>query len=80
MPLGVMWAEETTVPLLSEENGCMHEIVIKLWRNQPEKDWTLEINGDRHEGVTIERVQELVYCAVLDAEDALISISKNPPQ
>jgi hypothetical protein len=60
--------------------GIVHEIVIKLWRNQQEKNWTVEIDEERYEAVTIERVQELVLCAVLDAEDALISISKNPLQ
>ena len=40
----------------------------------------MEIDEERYEAVTIERVQELVLCAVLDAEDALISISKNPLQ
>jgi hypothetical protein len=50
----------------------MQEIVFKLWRNEQEKDWSVEINGDRHEAVTIEGVQELVYRAVLDAEDSLL--------
>jgi hypothetical protein len=58
----------------------VHEIVIKLWRNEKEKNWTAEINGERHEPVTIELVQELVHCAVLDAEDALIGFSKYPLQ
>lgn len=52
----------------------MHEIVLKLWRNKQEKDWTVEINGERHEAVTIEWVQELTYRAVLDAEDALLDM------
>ena len=58
----------------------MHEIVLKLWRNEQEKDWTVEINGERHEAVTIEWVQELAYRAVLDAEDSLLEALKKPPQ
>lgn len=57
----------------------MQEIAVKIWRNEQEKNWTVEINGERHEGVTIEWVHELVYCAVLDAEDSLLDIKK-PPQ
>jgi hypothetical protein len=57
----------------------VHEIVIRLWRNEQTKSWAVEINGERHEAVTIEWVHELVYRAVLDAEDSLLDIKK-PPQ
>ena len=55
----------------------MQEIVFKLWRNQKDKNWTVEINEVRYEAVTIEWVHEPVHRAVLDAEDALL-ISKRP--
>ena len=58
----------------------MNEIVLKLWRNEREKDWTLEINGERHEAVAIEWVHELVYRAMLDAEEALLGTIRKPPQ
>jgi hypothetical protein len=57
----------------------VQENVFKLWRNAEEKNWSMEINGERHEAVTIEWVQELVYRAVLDAEDSLL-VTKRPPQ
>lgn len=57
----------------------MQEIAVKLWRNEREKNWAVEINGQRHEAVTIEWVHELVYRALLDAEDSLLDIKK-PPQ
>jgi hypothetical protein len=63
----------------TERGEYVKEIVFKLWRNDQEKDWSVEINGERHEAVTIEWVQELVYRAVLDAEDSLL-ITKRPPQ
>ena len=50
----------------------MQEISVRLWRNEREKNWAVEINGERHEAVTIEWVHELVYRAVLDAEDLLL--------
>ena len=54
----------------------MHEILFKLWRNEQEKNWTAEINGQRHEGVTIEWIHELVSRALLDAEESLIKITR----
>jgi len=58
----------------------VHEIVLKLWRNERDKDWTLEINGERHEAVTIEWVHELAYRALLDAEESLLGTIRKPPQ
>jgi hypothetical protein len=57
----------------------VHEILIKIWRNEREKDWTVEINGERHEAITIEWAHELALRALLDAEDSLLS-TKQPPQ
>ncbi len=57
-----------------------HEINIKIWRNDQEKTWTLELNGARYEGVVIEWIHEIVYRALLDAEDDLIESAKKPPQ
>jgi hypothetical protein len=66
--------------VLFEGGESVHEIVLKLSRNKLEKDWTVEINGERHESVTIEWVQELAYRALLDAEDSLLDFTKNPSQ
>jgi hypothetical protein len=66
------------VPFLNR-GEYVQEILFKLWRNDQEKNWSVEINGERHEAVTIEWVQELVYRAVLDAEDSLLT-TKRPPQ
>jgi hypothetical protein len=61
---------------LFEGGESVHEIVLKLWRNRQEKDWTVEINGERHQAVTIEWVQELAYRALLDAEESLLCVAK----
>jgi hypothetical protein len=66
--------------VLFEGGESVHQIVLKLWRNEREKDWTVEINGERHEAVTIEWVHELAYRALLDAEDSLLDVTKKPPQ
>jgi hypothetical protein len=58
----------------------VHEILFRLWRNEQEKNWTVEINGERYEAVAIEWIHELVYRALLDAEESLIPLKKDPPQ
>ena len=49
----------------------MQAINIKMWRNDEEQDWSIEINGLRHEHVTSEIVEALVECALIVAETSL---------
>jgi hypothetical protein len=58
----------------------VEEIVFRLFRNEQQKNWSVEINSERHEAVTIEWVHALVHRAVLDAEDLLLQIARKPPQ
>jgi hypothetical protein len=58
----------------------VQEIVLRLWRNEQGKNWTAEINGERYEAVEIERIHELVYRVLLDAEEYLIEIARKPLQ
>jgi hypothetical protein len=53
----------------------VHEIKLKLWRNEEEKNWTAEINGRRYESVGIEWIHAHVHGALLDAEESLIEIA-----
>jgi hypothetical protein len=71
---------QTGLRSVLEPGEQVREILFRLWRNEEDKDWTVEINGERHEAVTIEWVQELVYRAVLDAEDSLLDVTGKPPQ
>lgn len=57
----------------------MYEIIFKLWRNEEEKNWTAEINGQRYERVAIGWIHAHVHGALLDAEDSLIEIAKKVP-
>ncbi len=50
----------------------MREVNIKIWHHRTEKNWTVEINGERHGAVSIEWVHELVYHSLLDAEESLV--------
>ena len=47
----------------------MQEIKIKLWRNDETQDWSIEINGLRHEHVSSEILEDLVECALIVAEN-----------
>jgi hypothetical protein len=49
----------------------MKELNVKLWRNQRDQDWSVEINGERYESVKIEFVEELVKRALVDAKQSM---------
>jgi hypothetical protein len=53
----------------------MQEINIKMWRNDEAQDWSIEINGLRHEHVTSEIMEDLVECALIVAEKTLTEAS-----
>jgi hypothetical protein len=46
----------------------MQELGIKLWRNDGVEDWSIEINGLRHEHVCAQEMEELVEAAMIVAE------------
>jgi hypothetical protein len=49
----------------------MLQIKIDLWHNYEALDWSIEINGLRHEHVTSEIIETLVECALIVAEKSL---------
>ena len=60
--------------------GCgvycpMKQINIDLWLNDEVQDWSIEINGLRHEHVTSEIMEDLVECALIVAERTLTEAS-----
>jgi hypothetical protein len=50
----------------------MHEIGIRLWSNDGAEDWSIEINGLRHEHVCAQEMEELVEAAMVVAEKSLL--------
>ena len=48
----------------------MREINIKLWLDDAQ-DWSIEINGLRHEHVSSEIMEDLVEVALILAEESL---------
>jgi hypothetical protein len=49
----------------------MQHIKIDLWHNDEALDWSIEIDGLRHEHVSSEIVETLVECALIVAENSL---------
>ena len=49
----------------------MQKLKIGLWLNDEALDWSIEINGLRHEHVTSEILEALVECALIVAENSL---------
>jgi hypothetical protein len=49
----------------------MKELKIGLWHDDEALDWSIEINGQRHEHVTSEILEALVECALIVAETSL---------
>jgi hypothetical protein len=49
----------------------MQQIKIDLWHNDEALDWSIEINGLRHEHVSSEIMETLVECALIVAEKSL---------
>jgi hypothetical protein len=53
------------------------EISIVLWHNDESLDWSIEINGQRHEHVTDEIMEALVECALIVAQMSLTRASND---
>jgi hypothetical protein len=54
----------------------MLEIKINLWHNDEAMDWTVEINGVRHEHVTSEILEALVECELIVAENLVVRVTE----
>jgi hypothetical protein len=57
----------------------MQEITLKLWRNDDEQDWSLEINGLRYEHVSAETLEDLAEAALSVAENSLMEAATRQP-
>jgi hypothetical protein len=50
----------------------MQKLDIVLWMNDQRDDWSIEVNGLRHEHVSSQVVEDLVECALIVAETSLM--------
>jgi hypothetical protein len=55
-------------------------VEIKMWLNDDSLDWSVEINGQRHEHVTSEIMEALVECALIVAQTSLTQVVAARPQ
>jgi hypothetical protein len=56
------------------------EIEIRMWHNDESLDWSVEINGQRHEHITSEIMEALVECALIVAQMSLTQVVAARPQ
>jgi hypothetical protein len=63
-----------------EFNLATQEIGISLWHNDESLDWSIEIDGLRHEHVTSEIMEALVECALIVAQMSLARALAQRPQ
>lgn len=57
----------------------MQEINIKIWLNALE-DWSIEINGLRHEHISAQVMEDLLEASMIVAEKALTDAATRRPQ
>ena len=57
----------------------MQEINIRIWLNETQ-DWSIEINGLRHEHVSTHVMEDLVEAAMIVAENSLSEAATRRPQ
>jgi hypothetical protein len=50
----------------------MKELNLQIWRNEEPEDWSIAINGVRHEHVTTQTLEDLVEHAVIVTEKSLV--------
>ena len=58
----------------------MQEFKLKIWRNDGAGDWSIEINGLRHEHITSAVLEALAECALVVAQQALSKAATRLPQ
>jgi hypothetical protein len=50
----------------------MKELNLQIWRNEEPGDWSIAINGVRHEHITSQTLEDLVEHAVIVTEKSVI--------
>jgi len=50
----------------------MKKLMIQLWRNPAERNWSVQVNDKRHDFVTLMFVQDFVTQRLKDAKRAIM--------
>ena len=73
--------EMDTLRTEQTEPACLGKAIrLILWHNDESLDWSIEIDGQRHEHVTSEVMEALVECALIVAQMTLTRASAQRPQ
>jgi|ERR1700733_445609 len=72
--------DERRTTLNRVRTSIEQKIEIQMWLNDESLDWSIEINGQRHEHVTSEVMEALVECAVIVAETSVMKVLVLRPQ
>jgi hypothetical protein len=56
------------------------EMDVQMWINIESLDWSVEINGYRHEHITIEVMEALIECAVIQTVSSVMRTFSARPQ
>ncbi len=59
--------------LFSRKCLLMRELSFKIWRNQQNQNWSIEINGKSYEFISLDSVNQLVKDALIDAEESMVN-------
>jgi hypothetical protein len=58
----------------------MRKLIIQLWRNSAERNWSVQVDDERHDFVTLMFVQQFVAQRLADAKKALMEPANRSPQ
>jgi hypothetical protein len=50
----------------------MRQLNVKLWRNEREQNWSVEISGKSYKFISFESVDELVMRALANAQESML--------
>lgn len=56
----------------------MRRLNVKLWRNDKEQNWSVDIDGESYKFISLESVKELVTRALADTQESMIKEATRP--
>jgi hypothetical protein len=56
----------------------MQQLNVQLRRNEPEQNWSVEINGKSYDFISIESAKALVNRAVANIEESMTDATRRP--
>jgi len=57
---------------IARKEALMKELTIKLWRNPAERNWSIQVNQERHDFVTLAFVQQFAARRLAEAKKSLM--------